>query len=986
MKLVIVESPKKTVSIGKILGKDYVVLGCGGHFMELQDGKKGDKYGFYGIDIANNFAPTFSPDPAKAKFIAKIREQIKNHKIAKDDIYLATDDDREGEAIAWHLANTLALDSKRAKRMSFRSITEAEIKAAIAKPGLLNQNRVDSALARQITDKIVGYEVSPVLWKQIGKGLSAGRVQSVVTRMVVDLEKELQKFVSKSYFTIQGTFYPVTTRITNGKKGMVAAYTEKLESYELASAHMNGLLTVGPQGFKVASITSKESLNHPSAPFVTSSLQQEASNRFHWTPKSTMSVAQSLYEKGLITYMRTDSSVISPEAFEKAKAVILTKYGSNYYNGKQYESVAENSQEAHEAIRPTNLDLCTLDSDQISEATQQEIKLYDLIWKRTIASQMSPEKLLTTSYTISPILMATPAAKKSILAQPVTKKSTPERADKNLHFATQNQPLYRTPERADKNLANFVHNHVKTIFQGFKVLYKPCNEADEPNDADSLLDNSDSLLGKSLGKTSLAENSDSLLGKSQGKTSLAENSDISFPYHLLKQGETVQCQLIHASENATENGNRYTEASLIRKMEKDGIGRPSTWASMIDKVQEKGYVQKRNIPGKDWNAKQLTISYGCGKELGQLQSGNSTVIVESSVKKKTKSETNKLVPTDLGYIVTEFLEKEFSEIMDYKFTAQIESCLDLVLHGKKVWQDAVREYWNILYPKLNKLKNVDAPKEKDNRERYLGIDPNDPSSKLYATIARYGVCIRKDTNPNVYLAPSACADKMTNLPIKPIIKPLIKLKEAEKMPLIKLKEPTVKLQQDATLINTASSKNVTGLVPLLQEPQGFSRGSLQPTVVAKNAVSQYYSVDKQKYSLESITLENALEIIKQAENKNKCLGKYQEHDVFLKTGKFGPYLEHNKKTISVKDQPCTTLDEAIKILETPQTTVNSDTKKAKRVILGVGELLTGKYGSYIKLNDGKGNVGLKLLKISETEFMKLSDTQVADLIASKNKN
>ena len=579
------------------------------------------------------------------KFITKIREQIRSNNIAKDDIYLATDDDREGEAISWHLAKALNLDPKTAKRMRFHSVTATAITHAVKNPDHIDQNRVDSALARQVTDKVVGYELSPILWRQIGRGLSAGRVQSVVTRMVVDLERELAKFASKSFFAVEGFFGESSVSLESKTKNEIkAVYNSKPDSYDLAKSLMESFKQIPPSNYEIYDITSNKSQRHPSAPFITSSLQQECSNRFSWAPKLTMSLAQSLYEKGLITYMRTDSTVLSKEAFELSKTIIVQKYGNDYYHGKQYNN-SQGSQEAHEAIRPTDLNVPQITGES------QEVKLYDLIWKRTIASQMSAEEVLTTTY----IITAVPTN-------------------------TQN---------VTKNLGYFVHKRAQTTFPGFKILYIPLK-----SDADD------------------------------------DEENTKFPYDNLAKGTKLLCHKITANQGMTEPDGRYTEASLIRKIEKDEIGRPSTFHSILDKIQQKGYVVKKTIPGISWPAKNITLT--------------NRLLTEETVMKKTKTETNKLVPTDLGRIVTEFLEREFSEIMDYQFTASMEKGLDEVRQGQKVWQDLVRSYWDLLYPKLSVLKDKTAAgSERESRERLLGTDPT-TGQKIYATIGPYGLCIRRD--------------------------------------------------------------------------------------------------------------------------------------------------------------------------------------------------------------------------------------------------
>lgn len=953
MKLVIVESPKKTVSISKILGSGYIVLGCGGHFMELKDGKNG----FYGVDIANNFNPIFHPDPAKTKFIYKIRDAIKSHSIKPDDIYIATDDDREGEAIAWHLANHLNLDLKKAKRMCFHAVTESEVKKALANPSVINQDMVNSALARQITDKVVGYEISPILWRQIGRGLSAGRVQSVVTRLVVDLEKDISGFQSNKFFDIVGTFCipvgPKTPQKEPSKEQIKAQeikahYSIRLESpdeYNKAKSHLESLAKLDPSSYVITSITSNKSQRHPSAPFVTSSLQQESSNRFGWTPKTTMSIAQSLYEKGLITYMRTDSSLLSQEAFDLARVIIEKEWTSLYYQGKQYGTVAKGSQEAHEAIRPTDLNIRSLvaktdptpEEVLSQEVLPQEVKLYDLIWKRTIASQMKPQEVLTTTYVISPFTEASTSFKLA------TKKASVDASTSTLtSTGTTSTNL------TNVKLGHFTHKRQQTTFLGFKILYEAIKESDDDlNDAVST----------------------------------------DFPYEMLKQGENLRALEIQASEDITEAAGRYTEASLIRKMEKDGIGRPSTWASMIDKIQEKGYVEKKMVLGKAWQSRILTLT--------------NSKIEEKTVNQKTKTENNKLFPTDLGKIVTKFLEREFTEIMDYKFTADMENELDQVLKGNKVWQDLVRSYWDLLHPKLIVLKtnsvldmsdttpnlstfsasstpstssvssisSISKVTERSRNERYLGVFPG-TTQKIYATIARYGTCIRRDA-PDLIVP---------NITLKPKDKPIIKIN-----PKLITATPTQTSTMPITVSSPGASSAATPIVTSVKpkEPNVTPKTTKFQKSVEKLRAPEYWSVDKNKgQTLESITLEEAIKIIEDDKifKNGKSLGLHKNitnntSEVFLKKGRFGPYIQFDNKTKSISESEAETmtLEKAIAIFE------QEGLKGIKRHIENLGDLVTGRYGSYLKLATGK-NVNLKQLKVSEEAFMALSDADIQKLV------
>jgi len=661
MKLVLVESPKKCQSLSKILGPGYTVLGCAGHFMELSAKGGSGPRSKYGIDIMNGFKPLWTRTAAKQKFMSKIKDAARG----ASEVIIATDDDREGEAIGWHLIRELRLNPATTHRIIFQNITEEEIKRAMSLPTRLNQQRVDAALARQISDKIVGYELSPVLWRHLGRGLSAGRVQSVVTRLIVDHEKCIKGFQSKGYYTIDGTFTGsgpgagtnINANYNVGPGTGAGAGNSKIENLAVARTHMEAILPHNT--WSIASITPRMSKRSPPAPFVTSSLQQEASNRFGWTPKHTMKIAQSLYEGGHITYMRTDSSVLSDEAIASIKGFVLTNWGPDYHEARQFTKSAKGSQEAHEAIRPTKIGMRAL-----SGHDGQETRLYDLVWKRTVASQMSPEQVRTTTYT-----------------------------------------LHAQPDLKDQLLGTFNHKRVESLFPGYKILYNPVDEEGD--------------------------------GEVGGGGGDGDGPSSSF-YDTLSVGYAFLYKKVEAHEGATNPPSRFTEASLIKKMEDKGIGRPSTWSSMVDKIQSRTYVVKKDIPGHEVQLTNLVLEQG------------SKTVKEVAIKSMTKSENKKLVPTELGIMITEFLEREFPEIMDYGFTAEMETELDMICQGTKPWQDVVNRYWQGLDPIVTTLSKKEADggikRERDRKERLLGATKD--GRNVSVTVGKWGPCIRVDATTN----------------------------------------------------------------------------------------------------------------------------------------------------------------------------------------------------------------------------------------------
>ncbi|MCS6819207.1 MAG: type I DNA topoisomerase, partial [Chitinophagales bacterium] len=592
--LIIVESPSKAKTINKYLGKDFIVASSYGHIRDLPD--KG-----LAVDIQNGYTPEYEVSEDKKKIVNELK------KLAKEstDIYLATDEDREGEAISWHLCHVLGLDPQTAKRITYTEVTEKAIKNAIKNPRRLNLNLVNAQQARRVLDRLVGYELSPVLWKKVKPALSAGRVQSVAVRLIVEREREINNFVPVSSFKINGWFYVADE---GGKKVLVKAESATRFSKEQdALAYLNQLIGAV---FTVQSIEKKPSRRSPAAPFTTSTLQQEASRKLGFSVSRTMRLAQNLYEAGYITYMRTDSTTLSEVALQELGSEIQKRYGAKYHRQRQYVTKNENAQEAHEAIRPTNPSLTEI------EAERDEQRLYELIWKRAIASQMSDAELERTLINIS--------------------------NDKNEDILTATGEV--------------------VLFDGFLKVYAEDND-DEPENE-------------------------------QEETRLLPP---------VKTGQILELKELIATEKFTRPQPRYTEASLVKKLEELGIGRPSTYAPIISTIQQRNYVVKESREGTERAYRVLTLKDN------QVSVATKTEIVGA--------EKNKLFPTDIGILVNDFLVENFSNILDYGFTAKVEEQFDEIALGKLEWQKMIDAFYK---PFHANVEQTEKEAKKVTGERYLG--------------------------------------------------------------------------------------------------------------------------------------------------------------------------------------------------------------------------------------------------------------------------
>ena len=601
--LVIVESPAKAKTIEKYLGKDFKVLSSFGHVRDLP--KKG-----LNIDVANKFKPTYAISPDKTKVIKELKAAVAK----SDQVWLASDEDREGEAIAWHLATALKLDIKTTKRIVFHEITKTALERALEHPRTIDVNLVNAQQARRILDRLVGYELSPVLWKKIRTGLSAGRVQSVSVRIIVEREREIKAFESSSTYKLVANF--------KGKNGEVLANLDKnIDTDKLTKEFLDKLKDAD---FKVSSVDKKPGKRSSSPPFTTSTLQQEASRKFGFSPRQTMSVAQRLYESGHITYMRTDSTTLSTLAIDMANGYILKNFGKEYANETQYKTKDENAQEAHEAIRPTNFDVESISGEN------QQIKLYKLIWERALASQMAPAQV--------------------------------ERTELKISISN------------SKNI--FLAKGEVLIFPGFYKVYGNIKD--------------DTILPP------------------------------------IEKGEVLTLDDATATETFSKPPARYSEATLVRKLEELGIGRPSTYAPTVSTIQTRGYVEKVDVEGKP-----RTL---------QIYKLKANKISEDQEQVITGADKNKLVPTSVADITTDFLMKYFKDILDYKFTAKVEDDFDKIADGKENWEKMLDTFYKGFHPLVEKSEG--ATREEVSKAKQLGKDPK-TGQPIIARFGRYGLMLQR---------------------------------------------------------------------------------------------------------------------------------------------------------------------------------------------------------------------------------------------------
>jgi len=779
--LVIVESPAKAKTIEKFLGKDFHVVSSYGHIRDLS--KKN-----LGIDIQNNFKPDYIVSEDKKKIVAELKKLAQKAKT----VWLASDEDREGEAIAWHLADVLGLSEDKTRRIVFNEITKNAILEAIANPRGIDYNLVDAQQARRVLDRLVGFELSPILWKKVKPQLSAGRVQSVAVRLIVEREREIIAFNSTSQFKIVG-FFEVTDA-QNKKTILEAELEEKFNTFEEAQAFLEMCKTAE---FKITDITKKPSKKSPAPPFTTSTLQQDASRKLGFSVAYTMSVAQRLYESGKITYMRTDSVNLSDLALNTAQKEILKLFGSDYHHMRQYKTKIKGAQEAHEAIRPTYIDQQTI------QGTQAEKRLYELIWKRTIASQMSDAQFEKTIITIG----------------------------------ISNHPLH------------FIATGEVMLFDGFLKVYSEASSDDEPEQQKKLLPP-------------------------------------------LKEKQILQLQKIQAVERFANHPPRYTEASLVKKLEELGIGRPSTYAPIISTIQQRGYVVKEDRPGTERSYRIIELTQG------KITSKTETEI--------TGTEKAKLFPTDIGMLVNDFLVDKFGNIMDYQFTANVEKQFDEIAAGKLRWTDMIRQFYEPFHRQVDLVTSVrDVPRN----ERLLGVDPA-TGKNVYARMGRFG--------PMVQIGESNDTDKPQYARLQP----------GQYIETITLEQALALFKLPRSL-GEFEGKEIT-----------VGTGRFGPYVRHDN---KYFSLVKGKDDPYTITLERAIEIIleKREKENNRIIKtfEYKGSVMQILNGRFGPYLAFDGQNYKIPrdtDPAKLTLDDCVAIIEKAQqksesgSTAKTKSKKQKK--------------------------------------------------------
>ncbi|WP_314286726.1 type I DNA topoisomerase [Capnocytophaga sputigena] len=729
--VVIVESPAKAKTIEKFLGKDYKVVSSYGHIVDLPSNE-------LGVDIHNGFKPNYLISNDKKNLI----KELKSLTATAETVWLASDEDREGEAIAWHLAETLKLKNENTKRIVFNSITKSAIENAIKNPRTIDYNLVNAQQARRVLDRLVGYELSPVLWKKIKSGLSAGRVQSVAVRLIVEREREIQDFKTQSSYRITAEF------TTSEGKVVKAALPKNFDTQAEAEAFLQQ--NIGAN-FKVQSLETKPAKKMPAPPFTTSTLQQEAARKLHFSVSKTMTVAQRLYESGFITYMRTDSVNLSQEALSTAKNAIVQLFGEQYSQVRNFATKSKGAQEAHEAIRPTDMSRSSIPAE-----TDQN-KLYELIWKRTLASQMADAQIERTTVKIE----------------------------------------------ADKHKEYFVANGEMVQFDGFLKVYLESTD-DEEEEQEGMLPN-------------------------------------------LKKGEVLVNKHITATERFTRPLPRYTEASLVKKLEELGIGRPSTYAPTISTIQNRGYVERSTLEGEVRPYHQLTLK--------------ANVITPKTLTERVGADKGKLIPTDIGSVVNDFLVNHFDTIMDYNFTAKVENSFDEIAEGKENWTEMLSDFYKHFHPVV---ENVEKHTGRETGERILGTDPK-TGRPLSVRLGRYGA-MAQIGNPDD-------AEK-------PIYASLLAGMSIETITF----EEALKLFELPRQLGIVEGKNVEVNV-----------GRFGPYVRYGEA---FISLDKGE-DVFSVTLERAKQLIGEKKKADAPIATYQGVEVTKGVGRFGPFIKWNNTYINV---------------------------------------------------------------------------------------
>ena len=754
--LVIVESPAKAKTIEKFLGKDFEVLSSYGHIRDL---KKKD----FSVDIEHNYKPIYEIPADKKKLV----ETLKQEADKADMVWLASDEDREGEAIAWHLFEVLKLKPEKTKRIVFHEITKDAILHAIENPRDIDLNRVDAQQARRVLDRIVGFELSPVLWKKVKPALSAGRVQSVAVRLIVEREREISAFKPEAAYRVIGEF------LLPGGELLKAELSQRLKTEDEAKALLEACKTAQ---FSIGDVTVKPAKKSPAAPFTTSTLQQEAARKLGFSVAQTMMVAQRLYEAGHITYMRTDSVNLSSLAINTTKDEIVKTLGERYLHIRNYHTHTKGAQEAHEAIRPTYI------SHHEINASSQEKRLYELIWKRTIASQMSDAELEKTTATIAV-------------------------SGRKEHFVAVGEVLK---------------------FDGFLKVYM--ESTDDEGDA--------------------------------------EGNDKMLP--ALAKGDVLALSSVTATERFSQAPARYTEASLVRKLEELGIGRPSTYAPTISTIQQREYVEKGDRKGTERKYRMLTLHDG------KIESGEKTEL--------TGADKGKLLPTDIGVVVNDFLTEYFPDILNYNFTANVEQQFDDIAEGKTVWNDEIDHFYKLFHPVVESALALRL--EHKVGERVLGTDPKS-GRPVSVKIGRFGPLVQIGTPEDTE---------------KPLFASLLK---GQSMSTITLEEALKLFDLPRTLGDFEGKTVVVGI------------GRFGPYI---RHDGKYVSLPKE-FTPQGVSLEDAIILIQQKreQESQRLIKKFDEDDELeLLNGRFGPYIAYKKKndTLPKGSEPASlTFADCMKIVE-----------------------------------------------------------------------
>ena len=745
----IVESPGKIDKIRSALGSDYMVMASKGHIRDL------DESGL-SIDIANGFKPEYVVPAEKKKLISDLKTAAKE----ASAIWLASDADREGEAISWHLFETLGLKKENTKRIVFQEITKSAILNAIENPREIDMNLVNAQQARRVLDRLVGFELSPVLWRKIQPKLSAGRVQSVALRLIVDREREILAFNNEAYYKVEAIFHPEGTA-----EGTIVKATLDTRFPDIESAHAFLEDCIGAS-FSISNIEKKEGNRFPAAPFTTSTLQQEAARKLRFSVSQTMSIAQKLYEQGLITYMRTDSTNLSNLAIGTAKKFICDNFGEEYSKVRQYRPKSRGAQEAHEAIRPTYIENTSI------EGTPQEQKLYDLIWKRTVASQMADACVLRTNIKVA----------------------------------------------SDKREEKFNVQATQVLFDGFLKLY--IESTDDPQqDDDAVI-----LPEMNIGDT------------------------------MYENGITAECKFTSAPS-------RYTDASLVDKLEELGIGRPSTYAPTITTLTKaRGYVVKGDKTGVKHPVTNLTLKNG------KIKSSGKTEVVGA--------EKNRLLPQDIGMIVTDYLVKNFPQILDYKFTANVEEDFDKIADGELVWNSVISDFYG---PFHNIVQETMSNKEYNNVSRELGVAPD--GQPLVARFGQYGPYVQKGDGDNKQYASLSAGQLIESITLEEALK-------------------------------------------LFELPRTVGQHGGIDIICTKGRFGPYIKYGDKNVSLPrgtdplKVDLDTCIKLVEESLNKpaGGILSEYKEADIQVVNGSYGPYIKHAGRNYKIPKgtDPATLTEEKCK--------------------------------------------------------------------------